>query len=361
MAIIEWHVDDFLHTCAVAEPRQLCARFRLPTCVRSSGSVKAIKQTRATMNEFDFYDVIWRWRFLLWRAVKKSVYGKTCECVSLPLFVSACSLSSLFFLSLSLSLSLYHWQLCIWRADFNTRGSVVGSTNSGSECFIIISSSYTYLIATNGSYCFSATLTTLHNTLRQKCSSASKWTEKVIKKKNSNQCFVTIERYTLFIKRSIRCIHSWYTQKSLKQKTQQHGGWYWDLLITLYIFHPPKQNIHRILIPDILLFMIFWDFLQNNFIRWINVVEIVLHSKAIFCYSWLLEEYQSLQLQLPFVANYSRKRNEFVWIFCQRNGQAYSFESFAFLVDSFSVHCRGGNKEMNSCMICVKQKNLSRF
>lgn len=70
-----------------------------------------------------------------------------------------------------------------------------------SECFINILSSHWYLIASNGTYCFSAFLTTLHTTLGKKCSSVVVQTKNIFSKKvkrKSNQCFIAINRYKLF-------------------------------------------------------------------------------------------------------------------------------------------------------------------
>lgn len=141
-------------------------------------------------------------------------------CISLPHFTPARSLTlfSFDFLSFSIELLLFATNT-IGCCAFGELILIVAETKWDrrrfydlvSDCFMIILSRFIYLMASNGTYCFSAFSTTLHTTLGKKCSSVVVWTENsffffqktVIRK--SNQCFIAAKIYKLFIKNSILC------------------------------------------------------------------------------------------------------------------------------------------------------------
>lgn len=150
MAIIEWlwHALNGMlmtsYTCMCCCKARQRAYLAIKVCV-NRGIVKAIKlisretererEKRATMNEFDYHV----------NGDGAFCYGghkNQCLCLENMLMCNVSIPSS--FCSSSLTYSLlftfsllhrtvalcyqYHWLLCIWRADFNSRGNEVGST-----------------------------------------------------------------------------------------------------------------------------------------------------------------------------------------------------------------------------------------
>lgn len=169
--------------------------------------------------------------------------------VSIPSSFPSSSLtlfSSLHFLSVSLSnccsllpISMAAVHLVSWFWYSRKRGGIGdGFYDLLSECFIIILS--WYLIASNGTYCFSAFSTTLRITLGKKCSSVVEWIKKSVTRK-SNQCISLQSNDTNY------SVHFLSIQKS-KEFNKNHINM--EVGIEIYcshsIFHPPKQKIYPI-------------------------------------------------------------------------------------------------------------------